>query len=283
MPPVPHALADLLRFEDGPIGPRAIVTTPRCDAEVYLHGAHVTRYAPRGRGDLLYLSPLSSYADGKAIRGGIPVVFPWFGERSDGKPGPAHGYARTSRWRYVEARRLEEDVELVLALEHEGLAASLRVRAGAVLDVELEVHNGGSAASSFEAALHTYLRVGDVRRAEIVGLAGSTYLDKTDGARRHTTGPAPLRIARETDQVHLGTDAACTLLEGGRPLVEVAKRGAPSTVVWNPWIDKTRTMADLPPDAWQGFVCIEAGAIADDRITLAAGATHRLATTLRPR
>src|SRR5271157_5246194 len=111
-------IPDALRFEDTPGGlVRAVISTPAAEADVYLQGAHVTHWTPRGQRPVLFVSPKSLFTPGKAIRGGVPVIFPWFGPRSDGLPGPAHGFARSMEWA-IEAARLRNDgkVEITLAL-----------------------------------------------------------------------------------------------------------------------------------------------------------------------
>src|SRR5580692_10596 len=97
------------RFEDEPGGlVRAIISTPTADADLYLQGAHVTHWTPRGQRPVLFVSPKSLFTPGKAIRGGVPIIFPWFGPRSDGKPGPSHGFARTMEWA-MEGAKLTND------------------------------------------------------------------------------------------------------------------------------------------------------------------------------
>src|SRR5260370_20419703 len=109
-------IPNALRFEDGPGGlVRAVISTPVAEADIYLQGAHVTRWTPRGQRPVLFLSPKSLFAPGKAIRGGVPIVFPWFGPRGDGKPGPAHGFARNTEWA-IEGTRLRSDGKVVLTL-----------------------------------------------------------------------------------------------------------------------------------------------------------------------
>src|SRR5580658_3823210 len=102
-------IPNALRFEDAPGGlVRAVISTPAADAELYLQGAHLTKWTPRGQRPVLFLSPKSLFTPGKAIRGGVPIIFPWFGDRSDGKPGPAHGFARITEWA-IEGTRLLDD------------------------------------------------------------------------------------------------------------------------------------------------------------------------------
>src|ERR1700675_3224646 len=107
-----------LRFEDGPAGlVRAIISTPAAEADLYLQGGHLAHWTPRGQRPVLFVSPKSLFAPGKAIRGGVPIIFPWFGSRSDGQPGPAHGFARTSEWTVEGTKQLEDArVEIKLAL-----------------------------------------------------------------------------------------------------------------------------------------------------------------------
>jgi glucose-6-phosphate 1-epimerase len=263
------AIRDILRFEeagDGLIW--AVVSAPAAEAEVCLQGAHVARWKPRGQQRILFLSPKSLFMRGKAIRGGVPIIFPWFGPKAGGKPGPDHGFARITEWA-LEGTKLHDDgnVEITLTLfpsestrdfGYPDFHLRYRVTIGSTLELELEISNSGSASLEFEDALHTYLAVSDVRGVSISGLEGTTYIDKTDGFQRKLTGSDPLRISAETDQVHVNATGACIVDD---PLwsrrIAVRKTGSNSTVIWNPWIHKTATMADMEPDSWKEMICVE--------------------------
>jgi glucose-6-phosphate 1-epimerase len=286
-------IAGAVRFELGPGGlTRALISTPAAEAELYLHGAHLAHWTPRGQRPVLFLSPNSLFAPGKAIRGGVPIIFPWFGSRSDGKPGPAHGFARTSEWT-VESTRQREDgsVEIVLALAGSHASRDLfdaafrlrfRVMVGSQLQLRLEALNAGEAPFAFEEALHTYFAVGDVRQVSVCGLEDTGFIDKTDGFKRKTQGAEPVRIAKETDQVHVNTQAACTLWDPvwNRRIV-VEKTGSGSTVIWNPWIDKSEGMSDMAAGGWKQMLCIETANAADNTVSLLPGASHELTATIR--
>ncbi|MEP6717163.1 MAG: D-hexose-6-phosphate mutarotase, partial [Terriglobia bacterium] len=138
------------------------ISNPAADAEVFLQGAHLTSWIPRGRKPVLFTSAHSFYEPGKPIRGGVPIIFPWFGPRHDGLPGPAHGLARTALWRVVS-----EAPELTLALEIEQAELEFRIDAGESLHMSLTVRNLASQPLVFENALHTYFAVADVRRISI--------------------------------------------------------------------------------------------------------------------
>jgi glucose-6-phosphate 1-epimerase len=279
-------IPNALRFEEAPGGlTRAVISTPAADAELYLQGAHVTQWSPRGQRPVLFLSPRSLFAPGKPIRGGVPVIFPWFGPRGAGKPGPIHGFARILEWT-VESTELRPDgnVAITLTLAPNDVTAHLRFRviAGADLEMQLEVRNDAQEPLAYEEGLHTYFAIGDIQQVSVAGLAGTTYIDKTDSFQCKVTGGEPLRIARETDQVHLNTQATCVIHDPAwsRRIV-IDKSGSDTTVVWNPWIEKTKTLSDMAPDDWQGMLCVETVNAAGNAIRLAAGATHTMTAKIR--
>jgi glucose-6-phosphate 1-epimerase len=282
-----------LRFEEGTGGMvRAIITTPAADAEIYLQGAHVAKWAPRNHRPVLFLSERSEFAPGKAIRGGVPIIFPWFGPRGGGLPGPSHGFARTSEWMLEEAVATESGaLRLLFTLKpnavsrgfgYDGFHLRYRVSVGTQLELELEVTQEGNGSLQFEEALHSYFAVGAIEQVAITGLGGTEYYDKVDGGRRKRQEGEPLRFAGETDQVHVNTDAACLIED---PLwhrrIVVEKSGSTSTIVWNPWVEKTRGLKDMQPDGWRGMVCVESGNAADAAITLASGGGHTMRTVIR--
>jgi glucose-6-phosphate 1-epimerase len=286
-------IPDALRFEHGQGGLiRAVISTPAAEADVYLQGAHVTHWTPRGQRPVLFVSPKSLFAPGKAIRGGVPVIFPWFGARGDGKPGPAHGFARNTQW-VIGGTRLRNDgrVEITLALApndvsrgfgYSAFHLGFRVTVGSELEMELETRNDAKELLTFEEALHTYLAVADIRQVSVSGLEGTAYIDKTDGFKRKKLGNEPLRITKETDQVHLSTKSTCVVHDpvwNRRIIVE--KSGSDSTVVWNPWIDKTKGMSDMAPDDWKEMICIETANVADNAVHLSPGASHKLTASIR--
>jgi glucose-6-phosphate 1-epimerase len=233
---------------------------------------------------VLFLSSASAFAPGKAIRGGIPIIYPWFGPRSDGKPGPAHGYARTSPWT-IEGTRLSPngEVELTLALPAgEAPAARLQVSFGEALRLGLEIRNDTGSTVCFEDAFHSYFAVAGIGEVSVTGLEETTYIDKTDNLARKLHHAEPVRCTRETDQLHLNTAATCVIHDPvwNRRIV-VEKTGSGSTVVWNPWREKAAALSDMGPGEWQQMICVESANAADNGITLAPGAIHRMTSTIR--
>lgn len=266
--------------------PSLTICNPHGRARVYLQGAHVAEWRPVGAEEVLWTSVRSAYEPGKPIRGGIPICFPWFGPHASDAAKPAHGFARLRPFSLVSAEDLSDgrtrvalrltDDEETRALWPHAFALTCTVTVGARLEVELAVTNAGDAPFAYEEALHTYLSVGDVRRATVEGLTGARFVDKADGARVKTEAAA-VSFTGETDRLYVGTDATCVLRDGslGRA-VTIDKAGSRSTVVWNPWVAKAARMADFGDHEWPGMACVETANAADDRVTLAAGETHVL-------
>jgi glucose-6-phosphate 1-epimerase len=282
------AIAGVLQFEAGSGGLiRAAVGGRSAEGHVYLHGAHVTHYRPAGQRPLLFLSERSQFATGKAIRGGVPVIFPWFGARAGHPEAPDHGLARTREWAVESVGGASDgSVAVTLALEADDVTRSTwphefkvrhRVMFGERLEMTLEVENRSGHPFDFEEALHTYLLVGDVGQVSIAGLGGVVYIDKTDDMRRKTLAAGLLRLNGTTDRVFLGTRAPCTVTDPalGRRIV-VEKTGSSTTVVWNPWHQKASTMADLGDEQWRSMLCVEAANAADNAVHLAGGERHAM-------
>lgn len=271
--------------------PLVRVTGSAGSAEVYLHGAHVTAWAPVGQEPVLWLSAASRFTDGAAIRGGVPICFPWFGAKA-GHPGaPAHGFARLLDWALVDAREERDDVVLTLGLADSDATrasgwphpfeARYTVTIGEHLTLALHVTNRGREPVQFEAALHTYLRVRDIRATEVAGLQGAPFIDQLAGPGARPGEHSPIRFDAETDRAYLGTQATTTVHDtGARRTITVAKDASNSTVVWNPWIAKAAAMADFGNDEWTGMLCIETCNIRDDAVALAPGESRTMTAVL---
>lgn len=285
-------IPDAVRFEDTPGGlTRAVISTRAAEAELYLQGAHLTHWTPRAQRPVLFVSSKSLFVPGKAIRGGVPVIFPWFGPRHDGKPGPDHGFARTAEWEVENTALLDDgQVEIALVLLPDGESRRLgysafqvrhRVGIGKELFMDLEVRNDRDEPLMFEEALHTYFAVGDIRQASLTGLEGTEYIDKTDGFARKKLGSEPFRIAKETDQVHVNTQAACVIHDPvWKRQIVIEKTGSDSTVVWNPWIDKAAAMSDMDANGWTRMLCVETANAGENAVRIMPGQSHRLTASV---
>lgn len=295
------ALPGVLHFEKGEGGLLcALIKTAACRAKLYLQGAHLTHWQPAGERTVLFLSSKSAFAHGKAIRGGVPVIFPWFGARTAAltgrrTDGPSHGFARTSVWEVTFAAFVGDDVHLTLtlgpdensrALGYDNFRVAYEVRLGRTLTMRLSVANTasgeGAAPLAFEEALHTYLAIGNAEQVRIHGLGETEYLDKTDGFKRKRQEDDVLALCGETDRPYLNTQATVTVEDPvfTRRMV-VEKRGSATTVVWNPWIELAAKLPDMDDDGWKRMVCIETANAAENALTLRPGEAHIMEAHVR--
>jgi D-hexose-6-phosphate mutarotase len=265
------------------------VTTPWSTAEIYLHGAHVTHFQKNGEPPLLFMSAKSWFAPGKPIRGGVPVCFPWFGNR-DGEP--SHGFARITEWQLVKTSVAPDGaVTLQFALPAipgreawKNLRTEFVVTVSDRLTMELIAANDGCGDPlEVENCLHTYFHVGDINAVSITGLRGAPFDDfaaGTNGAHRPGEGSV-LRIAKETNRVypnHSGTVEICD--ENLKRTIRVEKFNSNSTVVWNPWTTQ-KLPDDFDPAEHRQMVCVESGNVKQNKISLAPGKTSALKVVCR--
>lgn len=284
------AIPGMLAFDEPHPGmTRARISTPACTAELYLHGAHVTHWQPAGAAPVLFLSPNSLFQRDKAIRGGIPVIFPWFGARTpeitgNRSGGAQHGFARTAEWQLSFAALAGDDLRLALLLSPDDAAraagfdhfrVALEFTLGRTFSARMTVANEGDTPLVFEQALHTYIHVGDIAQATVHGLENVEYLDKTDNFARKRQPQEPIRFDGEVDRPFLNTAAPAEVHDPvlARRVV-VNKAGSQTTVVWNPGRKLAASLADLGEEPSRRFVCVETANVAEDLITLAPRSAH---------
>ena len=253
--------------------------------ELYLYGAHVSRLFFKEGEDLLWMSPTALFQPPKAIRGGVPVCWPWFGP-AENKRLPQHGFARNSLW-HVQSATLLEDAGVELTLElperqahdalwpyHFELRYLIRLFKDR-LELRLQTSNRDSKAFSFNAALHSYFAVSDIEKTEILGLDQSRFIDQTDAhvlKRQHGS----VRCEKETDRIYLETSHPCIIKDNAtKRSIVVDKEGSDATVVWNPWQDKAKAMLDFEDEGYRKMICVES-LIHDQAIMLAPGSTYEL-------
>ena len=267
----------------------AEVTNEFSTGRIYLQGGHVTHFQPKDQEPVLWVSDASLYETGKAIRGGIPICWPWFADHPNDGDKPAHGFVRTSLWEVLGSGETDDhetfirlglsDNENTLATWPHSFSLELNVLFGTCLSVSLLISNNGDRPFSFTGALHSYFNVGDSRRIQILGLEGKDYLDKVDGfSRKKQEGPVVME--EETDRIYLDTSGECVIEDPVmHRAVHINKKGSNTTVVWNPGAEKSGTMNNMGKNAYRNMVCVETANAANDTITLAPGETHLIATT----
>jgi D-hexose-6-phosphate mutarotase len=267
--------------------PMLEVSTAWSTAEIYLHGAHVTHFRKKGESPLLFLSQCSRFAENEPIRGGIPVIFPWFGPREG---MPQHGFVRLKNWELKEvAPAPDGSVSVRFCLPEYPEASAFSpfsveyvVTVSESLGLELLVTNKSKdEAFTFENCLHTYFEVGDISAVSVTGLKGATYLDKVANFAKKKEANESIRVSSEVDRIYLDTTETVEIQDQklGRK-VRVEKHGSVSTVVWNPWMAKAQQMPDFGNDEYQRMICVESGNVAGNSIRLPPNETSRFSVKL---
>lgn len=262
-----------VNFESGEGGlPKAVLTNPSTASklEVYLYGAHISSWVTKN-GEHIFMSKKAIFANGKAIRGGIPVIFPQFG------PGKIqnHGFARNTNWEVVrtnvsksEPMTVSIDLQLKDSKSTQDIwphpfETTFSIHLSNKLEIEWKVKNTGSDAFDFQSALHTYFTVSDIKNASVVGLKGVTFIDKVKNGEKSVEERQSVTIGEEVDRVYLSPPQNPLLLvdkERDNSLKLFRERFT-DVVVWNPWVEKAKGLNDLGEEAFPKFICVEVGEI----------------------
>lgn len=262
------------------------VKNEAAEAKVALQGAHLFHYARAGEEPILWLSEESDFELGKAIRGGVPVCWPWFGFNED-KSLPQHGFARTSLWEFVgsdevDARttvltlRLTHD-EKTLQIWHYKFLLELKITISDKLMLELKTTNLDDKPFKISQALHTYFSVSHILEVAIKGLDKKPYLDALTWKMEIQNGD--ITFEQEVDRVYQNVEGEIVLSDKKRE-VYIKNSGSSSVVVWNPWIEKTLRMSAMKPNAYEYFVCIESANAFDDARVLKPQEVHILGAVI---
>lgn len=270
-------LGNALKFVEHESGlVQGVVSTPRVQGSFFLLGGHVAEFQPAGQEPVLFLSERAVFEEGKAIRGGIPVCLPWFGPKKNeagevDANAPSHGLVRTELWQ-VGSATLEDDVVSVsLEYQLEGLQLKNLVRFGTELSMSLSLLNESEQPAEIELALHTYFKVGDVASVKIQGLEQIGFLDQLSGQTWPATGEA-IEFSEETDRIYHGDASRVVLVDPEKARrIKVDSQGSRSTVVWNPWIEKSKRMADFGDHEYPEMCCIETANIRPNQVRLGPG------------
>jgi len=283
-------IPDIARVSEGHGGlARVEINGPLARGEMYVHGAHVTSWQPAGSEEVLFLSSKSGWEEGKAIRGGIPICFPWFRGKADDPRAPAHGFVRTRSWQLYSIAENSGGVVVTVFIESDEQTRRwwpgefrlvYRVTFGSELKLELTCINTGKMPFRFEEALHTYNRVADVGRVHLEGLDGTRFLDNTD-SNKEKAQLGNVTIASQTDSAFVNTRSAVDLIDPQmKRRVRLQKTNSSTTVVWNPWQEGANSLRDLGEGEWKQFLCVEASNIISGGVTLGPGQGHTISAVL---
>lgn len=299
-----HGISGAVEFEMSPLG--GIVCKLQhagAIATVALQGGQVLDWQAAGYGAMLWLSPHAKLGTGRAVRGGIPVCWPWFGPPPDGLPAtsgatwPQHGFARTALWHLSATGSTDAGAQVSLALQSGGAGSSswphraeviLTVVLGEGLDLTLQTRNTGPNPFTLTQALHTYFCVGDIDSVAVERLDGHAFHDAvalgpataiSEHLRSQSGG---VLFDREVDRIYIHQVGPVSIIDRQlRRHIEIIKNGSASTVVWNPWKDKADRLGDLGEDGYRQLVCVETANTIYDPVRLAPGAQASMTASYR--
>lgn len=295
------AIKDKVEFISGVNQQVAIqINTNWSKAVIYLQGAHLTSFKvieehsnQQSYKELIWLSPLAYYQSGKAIRGGIPICWPWFGKVADKPELPQHGFARTSLFDVKQVVEMEDgNIQIILILENTQLSENLWpfqfnlqviFIIGRELSIELKTTNTGDKAFCISEAIHSYFKVKNIHQTQLKGLEQSRYFDQLSQTSQQQH--AALDFEQEVDRIYQtdGESDCCTLTvnqkfessNDSHETIIISQKNANSTVVWNPWTNKSRQMMDFPDQAFLEMLCVEAANTGQD-ILVQPGQSHSI-------
>ncbi len=282
-------------------------------ARISLYGGQLLDFKPHDQEEsILWLSDKAQYRETRAIRGGIPVCWPWFGDFSEQVGDfkeqfseefvnlnenlvlPAHGYARISLWEIQSTQSLPDGgTQLVLTMPchdiclshhdiqpHFDCDLSLIITINKTLKLEMQTKNRGQSPIIVTEALHSYFNVSDIHNVSINGLDQKNYRDKVNGGQSFQQD-GMLKFNGETDRVFIDTQAEIQLLDHGfnRKII-ISKDNSNSTVIWNPWQKKSAAMSDMSDESWLTMVCIESANVNRNKVVLNPGQMHVLTTLI---
>jgi len=279
-------------FAEGPGGlPVAEINNRMGSATVCLLGAHVMSFQPNGAEPVLFLSKHARFEVGQPIRGGVPVCWPWFARRPDAPDKPLHGLVRTRLWEVVDVfEGPQGSTELSFAIRDDeetraewphAFELEMTVHVGKRLRVELVTYSNSDEPFTITEALHHYFYVSNTADISIMGLSGAAYLDTTNDPPTRETQSGHVKIAGEVDNVYSDTESDLVINDPGLGRrIRIHKEGSRSTVVWNPWIEKSKNMADFGDDEYTHMVCVETANAYETPVTIEPGGDHLMAATV---
>jgi glucose-6-phosphate 1-epimerase len=263
------------------------INNAKAHATISTYSGQVLSYRPKSqKDDLLFVSDRAYYEEGKAIKGGIPVCWPWFGADPDDLGRPAHGFVRNRQWEVTGSESLANgSTKVILGMVDSDetrkiwphtFKLSIEITVGDSLKVALVTRNSGDERITISQALHTYFYVGDISKVQVLGLDGIDYLDKVDGFAEKTQS-GPVTINGEVDRIYKGVTGELVIEDEslGRK-IRIASSGCSTAVVWNPWSEIAASMGDLDDDDYKKMICVETANAGPETVEIAADSEYRL-------
>ena len=284
---------DTIQFYNGKGNLKSLtVKNKNAQATISLYGGQILSFIPNQQADLLWMSAASIFEKGKAIRGGIPICFPWFGPHLTDTTKPQHGFARLQEWEVATINLIDDGTTLVTLILKESTAslqlwpykfiATLSFTIGKSLDVTLTIKNSDENKFEYSDALHTYFNISNIDLIEVGGLQDAGFYEGFD-LNLKTQNSKNIKFTGETNRRYIHTKSNCFIQDDGfNRKIKVSKSGSRVTIVWNPGAIISKSISDMDPSGYKNFICIEpANAYPGiDMIVLEPGESYSLSTCI---
>lgn len=234
------------------------ITHSLFSAQISLFGAQLLSFTPKGKQDILWCSSDAILDGSKAIRGGAPICWPWFGPSADGL-SPQHGYARISKWKVVNSDVQDDQVTVMFAPEIEAslnseLSLNIEMVFSSSATITLITENNSATTHFITQAIHTYFNIQDINKVHVPELSNIDYIDKTkNGVIKNDP---QLIVQQEVDRVYQYDKKSLTIDAEGY-YIDIKGDYHDSVVIWNPWHEKAKAMADFNNDGYKQMLCVE--------------------------
>lgn len=278
-----YGIANKVKFVEGEGGfPLVEVSNEYAAATISVYGGQVLSFKPVNQAeDVMFLSSKAYYLEGKAIKGGTPICWPWFGPDPENKGRASHGFMRNRMWQMREVISTPDgatkitlglvDTPETREIWNYSFDFAIAITVGTLLTVELITNNTGEQSFNITQALHTYFKIGDINQVAVLGLNGREYIDKVDGGQQKTQS-GEVTFAGECDRVYLDVQPELVIDDSSlNRKIKVTATNSKTAIVWNPGADISAKMADLGDQDYEHFVCVETANAANEVIEVGAG------------
>lgn len=240
--------------------PVLVIKHPTCQAAIALQGAHLLFWQPTAQelannAPVLWLSDKSQFKSGVAIRGGVPICWPWFGTVSS----PSHGFARNLEWTLTAHKESEQGVEISLSLQDSPATKAywphaFKVEVTIKLGTTCEINLSSFGDYSITSALHTYFGISDIDAITVTGL-GNDYIERL-AQENLPKIVGEMTFDQEVDRIYTHPEDVAYIKDQNRT-IKITHYNHSDVVTWSPWIDRAKSIADLDDESYKTFVCVE--------------------------
>ena len=269
------------------------INNPLAEATVSLQGAHVSWWRPKSTSeDVLWLSTNARYEKGRSIRGGVPIVWPWFGQHPTNNSYCVHGFARVIPWELAKSEDLKNGVtKLYLKMKPTdevkkqltyNFTLELIITIGESLSLSLTTKNESLFPFTISEGFHTYFYISDIQNIKIQGLESAVFADKVTNFNKGIETDDILFSEQEFDKVYLNNSNDCYIQdEEFNRVITVKKSNSGSTVIWAPGEEKVKKMSDMGGEnEWRRMVCVESVNALENNVVIYPGKSHTIGTEI---